>query len=106
MQIEILVNVTEDTKNITLHAVDMKIDEASTKVQMHLPDNGPMRQRMEDVRIDKQANDTLRQFHIIHTSSTLKAGKQYTVNLKYVGYLNDHLQGFYRSSYTVGNQTR
>ncbi|XP_015519764.2 aminopeptidase N [Neodiprion lecontei] len=106
-EVKIVVNVTEDTRNITLHAVDMKIDEAATTVQMHPPDNnGTIRNRMEDVGIDKQTNDTLRQFHVIHTAGMLKAGKQYTVYIKYVGYLNDYLQGFYRSSYTVGNQTR
>ncbi|XP_012268487.2 aminopeptidase N isoform X2 [Athalia rosae] len=105
-EVEILVNVTEDTKNITLHSTNLDIDEAATKVKIYLPDDGTIRKQTEDIGVEKQTNDTLRQFHVIHTSNLLKAGKRYTVNLKFVGYLNDYLEGFYRSSYTVGNQTR
>lgn len=101
-EVSILVNVTEDTKNITLHATDMKIDEAATTVREYgLSDNGT-----KSIGIVEQRNDTERQFHVIKTSDTLKGGKQYVVYLKFVGNLNDYLEGFYRSSYTVGNQTR
>lgn len=100
-QVKILVNVTEKTKNITLHAVDLKIDEKATSVNEYNPTN-----RTKLLKIENQRNDTARQFFIIKTTEYLKPGKQYIVYLKFIGYLNDFLQGFYRSSYKVDNQTR
>lgn len=96
------ITVLNDTKNITLHAVDMNIDRKLTTVKEINSKNSITK----SVRVIEQKNDTARQFHIIQTDETLEAGKQYIVYLKFIGYLNDYLQGFYRSSYTVGNQTR
>ncbi|XP_031848716.1 suppressor of ER stress-induced death [Nomia melanderi] len=101
-EVKILVNVTEDTKNVTLHAVSMDIDESFTNIREHLLTSNSTKA----IRIVEQRNDTERQFHVIKTSDTLKAGKQYLVHFKFVGYLNDYLQGFYRSSYTVDGQKR
>ncbi|XP_024875821.1 aminopeptidase N isoform X2 [Temnothorax curvispinosus] len=101
-EVKILVNVTKDTNNVTLHAVDMKIDEGFTSIrELSVKSN-----KTKVIEIVEQRNDTDRQFHVIRTSNTLKKGKQYVVHLKFIGHLNDYLQGFYRSSYTVGNQTR
>lgn len=101
-QVTIVVNVTKSTKNVTLHAIDMKIDESLTSIQEFSLTNN----RTKPIAIVEQKNDTERQFLVIKTSDTLKEGKQYVVHLKFVGQLNDYLQGFYRSSYTIGNQTR
>lgn len=98
----IRVNVTKDTKNITLHAVDMKILQAETTLKEVYSNSNITKW----LKILEQANDTAREFYIVKTGETLKAGKQYVVTLKFIGYLNDYLQGFYRSSYTVGNKTR
>ena len=100
-EVKILVNVTEDTKNVTLHAVDMVIDESFTTIREHSGANNT-----KAIGIVGQKNDTERQFHVIKTSDTLKRGMQYVVHLKFVGHLNDYMQGFYRSSYTVESQTR
>ena len=99
---KILINVTQDTNNVTLHAVDMNIDENFTTVREYSIKSN----KTKLIGIAEQKNDTDRQFHVIRTSNTLKKGKQYVVHLKFIGHLNDYLQGFYRSSYTVGNQTR
>ncbi|XP_057331888.1 aminopeptidase N [Microplitis mediator] len=104
-EVTIYVNVTKDTKNITLHAADMKIDYQRTTIKEY-NNNSSTKNVGKWFKIFDQTNDTARQFHIIHTSETLKAGTQYVVYLKFIGYLNDYLQGFYRSSYTAGNQTR
>lgn len=95
-------NVTTDTNNVTLHAVDMKIDESFTSIREHSASTN----KTKIIGIMEQRNDTDRQFHVIRTSDTLRGGRQYVVHLKFIGYLNDYLQGFYRSSYSVGNQTR
>lgn len=94
-------NVTEDTKNVTLHAVDKIIDESFTTIREHSGANNT-----KAIGIVGQKNDTERQFHVIKTSDTLKRGMQYVVHLKFVGHLNDYMQGFYRSSYAVESQTR
>ncbi|XP_011870128.1 PREDICTED: aminopeptidase N-like [Vollenhovia emeryi] len=106
-EIKILVNVTKDTNNVTLHAVDIKIDENFTSIREYLTINSHKSNEIEEIGIVEQRNDTVRQFHVIKTSKTLRKGKQYVVHLKFIGYLNDYLQGFYRSSYNkVDNQTR
>ncbi|XP_076247540.1 suppressor of ER stress-induced death isoform X2 [Calliopsis andreniformis] len=101
-EVKILVNVTEDTKNVTLHAVDMNIDESFTNIREYSATSDKHRA----IGIIEQKNDTERQFHVIKTSNTLRKGMRYVVHLKFVGYLNDYLQGFYRSSYIVGSQKR
>ena len=102
LQVQIFFNVTEETKNISLHAVDMKIDEGETNVSEYIFTTN----RSRNIKIIDQFNDTARQFHVIRLGEPLKAGKQYLLAMKFQGYLNDYLQGFYRSSYTVGNETR
>ncbi|GAB1862315.1 Aminopeptidase [Camponotus japonicus] len=103
-EVKILVNVTLDTNNVTLHAVDMKIDEGFTNIREYSANSNKTNNKI--IRIVEQRNDTDRQFHVIKTSDTLSRGKQYVVHLKFIGYLNDYLQGFYRSSYMAGNQTK
>jgi Peptidase family M1. len=58
------------------------------------------------ISIDRVSNDTARQFFIIHLGQPLLERKRYRIAMSYLGNLNDVLQGFYRSSYTVNNQTR
>lgn len=102
MQVNIIVNVTEKTKNVVFHAVDLAIDKKSTSLREYSLNNN----NSKFVQIANQQNDSAREFFIIRTSDFLKAGKQYILYLKFVGYLNDFLEGFYRSSYIVQNQTR
>ncbi|XP_015127700.1 aminopeptidase N isoform X1 [Diachasma alloeum] len=101
-EVSIRMNVTKDTKNITLHAADMKILQKETTLKEVYPNSTIAKW----FKILDQTNDTAREFYILKTGEILKAGQQYVVSLKFVGSLNDYLQGFYRSSYTVGNQTR
>lgn len=101
-EVKILVNVTEDTNSVTLHAVDMNIDRGFTSVKEY----SVISNKTKAIGIVEQRNDTDRQFHVIRTSDTLRRGRQYVVHLKFIGNLNDYLQGFYRSSYAVGNETR
>jgi aminopeptidase N len=44
-------------------------------------------------------NDYTRQFFIANLTQSFKAGHNYTVSMKYFGYLTDDNAGFYRSSY-------
>jgi aminopeptidase N len=58
------------------------------------------------ISIDRLSNDTARQFFIIRLGQSLLEGQQYRIAMSYLGNLNDALQGFYRSSYTINNETR
>lgn len=97
-EVDIVVQIKEDTGNITLHFDDIKVDESSISVIAITDDSM--------INVEKIENDTSRLFLIIHLEETLEKGKLFKVHIKYWGVLNDILQGFYRSSYTVENQTR
>ena len=97
-----MINVTKNTNNVILHALDMKINEASTSIKEY-----PLLvSDVKELSITAQNYDTKRQFYVIEVGETLRVGRQYIVHLKFVGNLNDRMHGFYRSSYTVDNQTR
>lgn len=97
-EVEIVVNVKENARNITLHVNDLIIDQDSVKVKDA--------QTERNLVIEKLGNDTDRQFFIILLKEEVVKDRQYKVQIKFIGNLNDALQGFYRSSYAVGNETR
>ncbi|KAJ8960573.1 hypothetical protein NQ318_013862 [Aromia moschata] len=94
-EVEILVNVTQATNNITLHSDDLFIDTVS------VTDSNRDTVSIRDVRGVKK-----KQFLIIDLDEDVHAGGQYYVFIKFKGVLNDLLQGFYRSSYEENNVTR
>lgn len=95
--VTILVNVTSEVDNITLHADELTIDKLSIHIKSYIGNEAaPVR----DVSLDKK-----RQFLIIHLGKKLQKS-QYIISIGFKGNLNDALQGFYRSSYQEGNQTR
>lgn len=61
--------------------------------------------REEEVAVASHSTDLERQFLVIYTDDRLYEG-QYKIHITYIGNLNNVLQGFYRSSYKVGNTTR
>lgn len=99
-EVKITVNVTDgDADRITLHVKEIEIEEESVVVVAR-------RSGGETVKIDGFSNDTEQQVFVIRVRGGLLRGEQYQIGMKYRGILNDKLQGFYRSSYTVGNATR
>lgn len=94
-EVTILVNTTLTSYNITLHADDLIID----SVVVYDLNN-------KFLSIKEVANETRRQFLIIHLNEPVVFGHQYYVSIKFKGVLNDLLQGFYRSSYRVNNEIR
>nr|CAD7454244.1 unnamed protein product [Timema tahoe] len=97
--VSIVLNVTQDTRNVTLHVNDIKVLQDTVEVVEERDTNG-------SVAVQRISNDSARQFLVLHLAGVLTAGRQYTVRMRYIGNLNDALQGFYRSSYIVNNQTR
>ena len=81
----------ESAANITLHAAELNIENDSITV---VDKDGT------NVNIVNIAYDEDREFIIIHLNESLTVGKSYVVSIKYTGYLQENLKGFYRSSYT------
>lgn len=57
------------------------------------------------VPVQETQQDPSKQFFILKFQSELLAAYQYNIRLKYTGRLQDNMEGFYKSSYTVGNTT-
>ncbi|GFY23262.1 uncharacterized protein TNCV_3939581 [Trichonephila clavipes] len=87
-KVRIVIRVLEPADNVTLHINNVTVREESVRL------NGPDAPGVASVSEDKE-----RQFFILHLKSNLVAGRQYEVQLDYLGSLNDQLAGFYRSSY-------
>eukprot|EP00761_Pharyngomonas_kirbyi_P011617 gb/GECH01011643.1/.p1 GENE.gb/GECH01011643.1/~~gb/GECH01011643.1/.p1 ORF type:complete len:937 (+),score=196.25 gb/GECH01011643.1/:1-2811(+) len=51
-------------------------------------------------------DDSNNNFTTLYLSEELKAGNNATLHLKFKGYLNDQMAGFYRSKYEVDGETR
>ncbi|RVE53196.1 hypothetical protein evm_002029 [Chilo suppressalis] len=95
--ISVVVTVKNDTKEVTFHGVELTFD--SIKLFEKAGDG-------REITVMTKTEDVPRQFHILKLNETLKAGKQYVLNITYTGILNDNLHGFYRSSYEDKNVTR
>lgn len=95
---KIRVKVTENCKNITLHAKALRIDKDSVSVLV-----------AQDQSVREIVNQFIveeKQFYVLELDEELQANEIYEVNMKFKGMLNDDLEGFYRSKYEVGNETR
>ena len=55
------------------------------------------------INILKQTYDNQHQFYHAHLQQPLIKGCRYVLSMKFTGYLNDKLRGFYRSSYSDSN---
>ncbi|GFT12414.1 aminopeptidase N [Nephila pilipes] len=87
-KVRVVIRVLEPTNNVTLHINNVTVREASVRL------SGPDAPGVASMSEDKE-----RQFYILHLKSDLVAGRQYEVQMDYLGTLNDQLAGFYRSSY-------
>ena len=54
----------------------------------------------QGLSISEHKYDLDREFYIAKLAEPLEAGLEYVMSMEFEGYLNDHLDGFYRSSYT------
>ncbi|XP_046650885.1 aminopeptidase N-like [Daphnia pulicaria] len=93
-QVDILLECMEPTQMIVLHIADIRIvqDEG---LQVH--------DLIESRRVPIQSyiEDKTRQLLVIGTKNeTLQVGKYYKLSIRFIGQLNDKLNGFYRASYT------
>lgn len=98
-EVTILVNVTQNTQSITLHADELDIERDSIEVYHQGGD-------YTQIEILELSNDTKSDFFTIYLTEELVEGEQYNIKIKFKGILNDLMEGFYRSSYQEGNETR
>lgn len=96
-EVTILIEILEESKNITLHTLDLVIHEVKLALL-----NGTESKKIE---ITNKRHDIPHQFFIMETEKILSKGF-YELHFKYEGVLNDDLQGFYRSSYTDNGEKR
>ncbi|XP_069977545.1 aminopeptidase N-like [Penaeus vannamei] len=90
---EVEMEALEPTSNITLHMLDIITRNNTVKV-LH---SGGVEQRQ--VGIKRHHYDPVRQFYVAHMDEELIKGERYTLQMEFLGYLNDQLRGFYRSTY-------
>ncbi|XP_075149907.1 suppressor of ER stress-induced death [Haematobia irritans] len=134
-EVQITVVVMEDCYNITMHAADLNISKKDVTIrplQMTKSDKGSSGassvsapgnvlpspsaslhglEKPNDIvgtelRIRKQYLLEAKQFFVIELYDKLVRNMKYVINIKFTGLIQDTLQGFYRSSYQVGNETR
>lgn len=101
-EIEIKVQVTEACKNVTMHSASLKINWSFSRLQKLNDADQPM----ENVSIASQYFVEDKQFLVLETSKELEANAFYLVRLQFSGTIKDDLQGFYKSSYNVGSETK
>lgn len=131
-EVQINVLVMEDCYNITMHAVDLNISKNDVTVQplqrksdkqqtQSASSTVPLTREAEansvvaplthhapppPLRIRKQYLLEAKQFFVIEFYDKLLQNTEYVINIKFSGLIQDSMQGFYRSSYQVGNETR
>ena len=89
--VNININISEPTTNITLHIYDMTIHEDESRLV--LAEDG------SEVSITGHGYDEFRQFYILQLGQELSS-TLVNLTIRWTGNLNDELAGFYRSSYT------
>ncbi|XP_027211487.2 aminopeptidase N [Penaeus vannamei] len=91
--VEVEMEVLEPTSNITLHMADIITNNETIRLKPSGESAGP------DVGIKMHQYDPERQFYIAHLEKQLEKGEKYVLSMDFLGYLNDQLHGFYRSTY-------
>ncbi|XP_067616976.1 aminopeptidase N [Eurosta solidaginis] len=119
-EVRIQVLVLEDCYNITMHATELNITKndvsvrridkstATAALQPALAANAHFIPEIggSELRIRKQYMLEAKQFFIIELYDKLIKGGVYEINIWFSGLIQDYLQGFYRSSYQVGDEKR
>lgn len=101
--VQIRIRVLEDCYNITMHAEELNISRSDASVH-RVQNNGEP--EGDGLRIHKQYLVGAKQFFVIELYDKLLKDVEYVVHLRFDGIIEDYLQGFYRSSYEVHNETR
>lgn len=96
----IKIKVDENCKNITLHSTMLKIYRNLTTIEKITENEN------QSVKIKNQFFVEPKQFLVIETEEELEKEQNYFLKISYHGQIRDNLQGFYKSSYKVNNETK
>ncbi|KAH8358907.1 hypothetical protein KR093_003226 [Drosophila rubida] len=99
--VKILIEVLENTKNITLHAKNLTIDDS--QITLKHTSAADKKNCIASTEVNTQHD-----FYVMHTCEELAAGEVYELTMPFSADLNRQLEGYYRSSYLdpVANKTR
>ena len=92
--VKIRVEVLEDTSEIILHTNKQNI----RLIRVSGPDR--------NVTITRPNIDYEKHFLIINSPPNFSADTEYTIGITFTATLSEDMSGFYRSSYSFGNETR
>ncbi|XP_063609324.1 aminopeptidase N-like [Penaeus indicus] len=95
--LKVEVEVLDTTSNVILHMLDIVTKNDTVKVLT----SGGVEQRQ--IGIKSQHYDPVRQFYVAQMEEEMMKGERYTLQMEFLGCLNDQLRGFYRSSYKDSN---
>jgi aminopeptidase N len=101
-EIAIRISVNERSGSVTLHSASLIINWSFSHIQKLDNDGKPV----ANVSITNQYFIDEKQFLVLETGKHLEANENYVVKLQFVGSIKDNLQGFYKSSYDVGDETK
>lgn len=105
-EVKIIIRTIEPTRNITLHAASLHIHTGNVYVRYVDDAWGLESLPSKIMKISRQYADNEKQFYVIKLKDMLMNNTRYEIGIKFTGELNDYMQGFYRSSYMLGNKTR
>ena len=92
--VKITVEVLEDTSEIILHTNKQNI----SLITISGTDT--------EVNITEANIDYDKHFLIINSTSNFSADTEYNISITFTATLSEDMSGFYRSSYSIGNETR
>lgn len=122
----IRIKCTEATDNITLHSLDLNLNERTLSLKLAAPTNNPNQannsstinenvlnhRQQQQQQLLRQApkvkglsQDKELQYSIIQLDKQLEAGQEYVLGIDFSGTLNDDLAGFYKIKYERQNST-
>lgn len=120
-QVSIRIKCKEATDNITLHSLDLELNESTLSLQL-VPQTGSgaasrpaigreqqQRERRKSAtslpKVKGLSADKQLQYSIIRLDSPLEVGQEYVLGIDFVGSLNDDLAGFYKIKYERQNSS-
>lgn len=97
----ILIQPQTNVKQIILHkSVEMKINVNEIKLTEENSDE-PLK-----ILVDQIKYDNVTEFYTMPLEQELDKTKKYKISFVYIGFMNDQMSGFYRSSYTEDGKTK
>lgn len=117
----IRIRCAEPTDRITLHTLDLNVNEKSLSLTLAPPEanerptnasgsNGSAQVAAGAAssvpKVSALSEDKQLQYSIIKLDANLEAGREYLLALEFTGLLNDDLAGFYKIKFERQNATR